>query len=537
MGQRKLGQPGVEAPVIIQHIGREARSAAPLHRIALIAQPARHHPVGGEAIVQLGENPGAALFVLIDGRAAQVQRLVGLRRGQEKPRQTAEGRHLVAKGQPGLVRDDVLIVFGAARGHRLGDPRGLHIGHAQAVDDLHAIAEILAQIQHGGIAAQIPARVAGDGACQILIGRHRRFPGRTAGVDMGETQLRLETGKPRRLPQKLETQRSGVEILIGAPQHKARVGIGNIGVAGRVIHRKPRRQIGRDRPRDHRRDAAAVVAAILQLHRALAGEARVFRGDDHRPGDAVGALGHRLRAAEHLDAVHVPDRRGTPDQLVIGQVMAVDADRHARHGAAEKRGGARVRPLAVLTADRRRPALTARGGSGHVRHPLRGLGKAVLAGLVCLGHGGGVERAHRRGGALQAAGQFFARDDDRAQRKAVLGGLFGEPGLRAENTQGRNARAAQKARSFQSFHAAFLEMATAGVKRLASDGTARPQVCGRAVTFTRSGRSEKRFLTKILSLLQFGRDRPVRPPDPAPVAGQGQATLDGHGYLSILLGN
>lgn len=162
-----------------------------------------------------------------------------------------------------------------------------------------------------------------------------------------------------------------------------------------------------------------MVAADLRLVGSLGAEGRVLGVDDDRPGDGVGALGGGLRAAEHLDAVDVPDRGRAEEHLVVVQVVAIEVDRRPRHCAAPEHVLPVVRALGVLAADDRRAH---RVGVDHVGTAIDHLGDRGVAGLLAVDVAGAGER-YRGRRVLQRAFTFLAGHDQRLEGGGfVLGG-------------------------------------------------------------------------------------------------------------------
>ena len=103
-----------------------------------------------------------------------------------------------------------------------------------------------------------------------------------------------------------------------------------------------------------------------------------------------------MRPAEHFDAVQVPDRRRAKEHLVVIQVMAVEVDRRAGHGAAPEHVLPVVRPLAVHPANDR----SAHGvGVDHVGYALEHFVNRRVTGFLLVDFATADDR-DRGGGVL-----------------------------------------------------------------------------------------------------------------------------------------
>lgn len=72
------------------------------------------------------------------------------------------------------------------------------------------------------------------------------------------------------------------------------------------------------------------------LEGAFPFEGRIFTGHDDGAGDGVAPLNITLWAAEHFNAIQIPQRLRSVGLFVIGQRTAVQRQIEARTGAAEE---------------------------------------------------------------------------------------------------------------------------------------------------------------------------------------------------------
>ena len=287
------------------------------------------------------------------------------------------------------------------------------------VEQADAVVEVIGDVEDAGVGVLLPAGHGGRAMVELVERAGRRFLGRAVAVVVGEGELALQARNSAGQPEQLGARVEGAEVLVGTAALELRVVVVDEGVAARVVHRQAPGEVLRQRAGHCDRAAPRMVAADLRLVGSLGAEGRVLGVDDDRPGDGVGALGGGLRAAEHLDAVDVPDRGRAEEHLVVVQVVAIEVDRRPRHCAAPEHVLPVVRALGVLAADDRRAH---RVGVDHVGTAIDHLGDRGVAGLLAVDVAGAGER-YRGRRVLQRAFTFLAGHDQRLEGGGfVLGG-------------------------------------------------------------------------------------------------------------------
>ena len=351
-----------------RHAGKR-RFAAAADVVALVAQPAREQPAPlyAQAAAQLAIQAQIALAVVKPGDAARVEQIVRTRMVHEQARRAAPDGLGIAKVQLGFVRDGFERDERAAVGKRLGHAPHIQVREAGAVRERQVIGKTPGHISYHAV---VPLPEAGHGQRQAVVPAVRRigrFVRGAAALRVRERQPRRELAQGGRLPQQLQAGAARLEVLIRVALGKARVHVVNEGVALAGIHRQARGQlVGHQRPGNHRRSAPRAHASSGYLRRAFTVKRRLLGVHHNGPGNAVGPLRNRLRAAKHLDALHIPQRLGAKHQLVVAQVAPVHIDGGARHRAAQKGARAKNRPLRVLPANHRRGNRARKHHIGHV---------------------------------------------------------------------------------------------------------------------------------------------------------------------------
>ncbi|MCY1439962.1 hypothetical protein D9M71_562160 [compost metagenome] len=162
--------------------------------ILLIAQAGAQGPAVTQAIVQLAEDAEVFLGVIEGRQSAQVQGFVGLGVGIVDAAHAADGIKRVAKGNTRFVGGVLLLDIGIAFTGNAGYP--LHVGQRilRLVEQLDAVVEVIADIQHAGVGVLLPAGHGGGVVVELVKGRRGRFLGRAIAIVVREGVFGL---KPR----------------------------------------------------------------------------------------------------------------------------------------------------------------------------------------------------------------------------------------------------------------------------------------------------------------------------------------------------
>ena len=266
----------------------------------------------------------------------------------------------------------------------------------------------------------------------------------------------LQAGNAVWQPQEFQARVERTEILVGLALLEPRIVVVDEGVAPRVVHGQPRGQLLAHGAGDGDGGAARVVVAGLQLVGRLGLEARILGVDDDGAGNRIRALRGGLRATEHLDALHIPDRGGAEEHLVVVEVMAIEVDGGARYRAAPEDVLPVVGALRVLSADDGR---THRVGVDHVGHVMQHLVNRGIAALLLLDV---LARFDRHGGCrvLEFSPDLFTADHDHLKRGGFLLGarhtLRKDSGWRHQGREYDSARPGGEPAMQTQFHGIFL---------------------------------------------------------------------------------
>ncbi|MNC09291.1 hypothetical protein D3C75_569100 [compost metagenome] len=262
---------------------------------------------------------GAGAGIVGKGRAAEdIDRLIlrGIKIAQ--PRQAPEGAVRRTKMRHGLHVHFAPVDFGPRQ-------TGRHI----TVDVIPGIDKLVLKRQGVvGLPGEIP-----DPAVDVAfehrpppvvsrIGRVRHrvlaFVLRRAAVGVVERQFGGQVLQPRRIKQQLGPGVGGLDFARIADRIVGRQV--DITATTLAIHADTKRQlILHQRAGGHHRQLGSVLIPCPAFECAFPFKARIFGGHHDRTGNRVTSLNVTLRPAEHLHALHIPQRLRPISLLVVGQ--------------------------------------------------------------------------------------------------------------------------------------------------------------------------------------------------------------------------
>ncbi|KAF1029776.1 MAG: hypothetical protein GAK34_03859 [Delftia tsuruhatensis] len=430
IGQGQLGQQGREGFRVVEGGGCQHRSAGAHHLVLLVAQAAGQGPAVGQAPVQLAEDAQVLLRVVEGGQAAQQQAFVRAGARVVDAAEAAQAVLVAAHQGAELIGDIVLADIGIALA---GNARVALHGRARIlglVDQPHAVAQLVAEVEDAGVGLLLPAGHGRRPVLQRAERSGRRLLAGAVAVVVGIGELGLQARNAAGQPQELHACVECAEILIGLAPLELRIGVVDEGIAPRVVHGQSRGQLLAHGAGDGDGRTPRLVVARLQLVGPFALEAGVLGVHDDGARDGIGTLRGGLRAAEHLDALHIPDRGRAKEHLGVVEVVPIQVDGGARHRAAPEDVLAVVGALRVLPSDDGRAH---RVGVDHVGHIVQHLVDRGIAGLLPGQVLAGLDR-HGGGRVLELAPDLFSADHDRFKRVGF------PPGTRRALSEGAGRR-------------------------------------------------------------------------------------------------
>ena len=278
------------------------------------------------------------------------------------------------------------------------------------------VSEVVAEIDNASVgvnalivvvrreASEPPDRI----ACDLVA--------RTPHMRVGEGRFRLEAGEIRRSPERLEPGVQIVETEILVVSRETRIDIRDERIATTVVDGAADGELVADRTGHDRRGAHPSETPVQNLPSSLRREGRIVGRHDDRAGDGVRTLGRRLRSAEHLQGLEVPDRSAANPELGCGEIAAVYADRRPGYRAGQECVAADERAVRVDAPDDR-----SRGRAGEVEIGDTEFQKlAGRAGIRLVPGFLGCDDRHGTRGSPERAVDLLAGDDQLVEHDGLL---------------------------------------------------------------------------------------------------------------------